>query len=107
MGGVLAKNMEKVMDDNMKKQQEFMLSTQKMQASSQGPLRFENSPPSLPPPLVGTPASDAATDAQQDDGPAASHAEGDDELVGVVLRTGCSWTDSRVSPYGGQVVALS
>ena len=33
MGSVLGKQMEKVMDDNMKKQQDFMLSSQKMQVS--------------------------------------------------------------------------
>ena len=31
MGGLLSKNMGKVMDDNMKKNQDFMLATQKMQ----------------------------------------------------------------------------
>ena len=31
MGGFLSKNMGKVMDENMKKNQEFMLTTQKMQ----------------------------------------------------------------------------
>ena len=31
MGGFLSKNMGKVMDENMKKNQEFMLATQKMQ----------------------------------------------------------------------------
>ena len=33
MGSFLGKQMEKVMDDNMRKQQEFMLSTQQMQVN--------------------------------------------------------------------------
>jgi len=36
MGAVLGKQMEKAMDENMKKQQDFMLSSQKMQVRSCG-----------------------------------------------------------------------
>ena len=39
MGSFLGKQMEKVMDDNMRKQQEFMLSTQQMQVNLRRVMR--------------------------------------------------------------------